>query len=268
MSPDIPSIEDKAIGRFGRAVRELRQMGLSGLVRAIRENGVGGTVDFVTRNIRYLIADRLARRWDLRHRVDTAGSVPLDALSVAGPNRAQGNECICTSPKTFDFMMRHLPENMDTYAFIDIGSGKSRTLLLASRHSFSRIVGVEFAKELVDISQRNIAAFRADWQRCRNLQMIHADAAEYSFPNAPLVVFFYNPFAQDVFRRVLRNLEESLKAHPRPCFVLYSSSNSDSIDWARPILKASPLFEELPTGQMPRFLDAIRVVRYAIFKAL
>lgn len=268
MSEDFRDIDDKSIGRFARAVRELREIGPTGLVRAIRANGVNGTLGFVARNIRYLVADKLARQWDRRYCVDTAGSIPLDLLSVVGQNGAQGNECVSTSPKTFDFMMRHLPEDLDGYTFVDIGSGKARTLMLASRYRFKSIVGVEFARELVDISHRNIAAFRADWQRCQDLRVIYADAAEYPFPQAPLAVFFYNPFAEDIFRQVLHNLEGSLKTTPRPCFVLYSSSNAGAIDWARPLLTASPLFKELPTRAMPRFLDAIRVVRYAVFKTV
>ncbi len=39
-------------------------------------------------------------------------------------------------------MMKHLPQDLSRYAFIDIGAGKSRTLLLASCYGFEKVTGV------------------------------------------------------------------------------------------------------------------------------
>ena len=98
-------IQDKSKGRLSRAVGLAREIGPMGLLRLLRENGVTRSADFVIRNVRYIIADRIVRRWDRKHNVDTAGSVQLDTLSIVGPNRDFGNECLCTSPKTFDYIM-------------------------------------------------------------------------------------------------------------------------------------------------------------------
>lgn len=260
-------IQDISRGRLARAIAAIRKLGLSGLLHLIRQHGVSGTYAFVARNIRFLIADRLARAWDARHKVDTAGSVQLGSLSIVGPNRDAGNECLCTSPKTFDFMMRYLPHPPEGHTFIDIGAGKSRTLLLASRYGFNKIIGVEFAKELVDCATANIKSFTADWQRCRNLETIWADATQYTLPDGPLVLFFYNPFSREVFEGVLANITASLRATKRDCTIVYSSSSANAIDWARPAILATGLFTEIPTAPSPSFWDAVRVVKFAVFKA-
>jgi hypothetical protein len=109
MTPDAAPVEDLSRGRVARALRAVKAHGATGMLQLLRQHGVSGSVNFVTRNIRHMVADRLARRWDARHHVDTAGSVPLGALKVVGPNRAAGNECVCTSPKTFEHMMTALP---------------------------------------------------------------------------------------------------------------------------------------------------------------
>jgi hypothetical protein len=264
---DPRQIDDVSRGRFARAARALRRLGPGGVFALARQHGVSGSYAFVARNIRFLIADRLARDWDRQHKVDTSGSVQLHSLSIAGPNRASGNECLCTSPKTFDFMMRYLPMSLAGFTFVDIGAGKSRTLLLASRYDFDRIVGVEFAKELVDYAQDNIKTFSADWQQCRNLETVWADATQYALPDSPLVLFFYNPFSRDVFEAVLRNISTSLRANKRECYIVYSSSSANAIDWARPTILQSGLFREIRTAPSPRFWDAVRVVRFAVFKA-
>jgi hypothetical protein len=260
------SLSDRSAGRLGRAIQFVRQQGILEPLRLVRRHGVVESGRFILRNVRYLFADRLARRWDRINGVDTAGSIRLDFLDVVGPNRSKGNECVCTSPKSFDFIMRSLPTDLGAYTFIDIGSGKSRTLLLASHYPFGAIIGVEFARELAAIAQRNLDKYRNPQQKCRTISVIEADAAAYEFPETPLVVYFYNPFSKDVFDIVLRNLATSLGQSPRDCFVIYGSSSHNAIDWAKPAIRTCGLFEELATPPMPLFLDAVRTIDYAVFK--
>lgn len=265
--PPTNSLQDISTGRFRRALVALRRIGFGGVVNLIRQHGIRGSLQFVIRNIRHIVADRIARRWDRKYGVDTAGTVPLGSLSIVGPNKEYGNECLCTSPKTFDFMMRSLPEDLRGYTFIDIGSGKSRTLLLASRYNFSRIIGVEFAKELVACSKQNIASFKSEWQKCRDIEVVEADATQFVFPVTPLVAFFYNPFSSEIFKEVLNNIEVSLSQNERDCFIMYGSSSHNAIDWAKPTILSGGMFEEIPSSKAPFFLDAVRTVRFAIFKA-
>jgi hypothetical protein len=260
-------IQDLSAGRMRRALRAVRELGLANVIALARQHGVRGSCAFAVNNVRHIVAHRIALEWDRRHGVDTAGSIQLDALSIIGPNQKFGNECVCTSPKSFDFMMRSLPHALAGCTFVDIGAGKSRTLLLASRYDFTKIVGVEFARELVDCSKRNIARFSTEWQRCRDVSVIETDAAQFAFPDGPLVIFFYNPFSRDVFDVVLGNIVKSLQARPRDCTIVYGSSSHNAIDWAKPAILASGCFEEQPVRAMPFYFDAVRTVRFAVFRA-
>ncbi|MGH6760529.1 MAG: class I SAM-dependent methyltransferase [Phyllobacterium sp.] len=268
--PDLnrAALRDLSAGRVGRAVRFVRERGVLEPLRLIRQHGISESAWFVARNIRHLIADRRAHAWDRQYGVDTSGSIQLDSLDVVGPNRSKGNECVCTSPKSFDFIMRNLPAELGTFTFIDIGSGKSRTLLLASHYPFAAIVGVEFARELVAIARRNIERYDSPHQKCRALCVAEGDAAAYVFPDAPLVVYFYNPFSKDLFEEVMSNLFSSLTRSPRECFVVYGSSSHNAIDWAKSSIRANGHFEELTTPPMPLFLDAVRTIDYAVFRYL
>jgi len=263
----LDSMQDLSAGRIRRALSAVRQLGPLRLLALIRQQGARKSIAFAANNIRHMIAHRLALRWDREHGVDTAGSIQLHSLTVSGPNRNYGNEAVCTSPKTFDFMMQSLPRDLSGFTFVDIGSGKSRTLLLASRYCFAQIIGVEFAKELAACARRNIASFRCTRQRCRDLSLVEADATQFTFPEAPLVLYFYNPFAQNVFDVVLGNLTASLKARQRNCYILYGSSSHNAIGWAKPAILATGMFEEITAPPMPLFLDAVRTVNYAVFRA-
>ncbi|MBK8457751.1 MAG: class I SAM-dependent methyltransferase [Phyllobacteriaceae bacterium] len=263
--PDRANVADRSSGRFTRALNALRDLGPGGVVALLRKHGLSGAWDFLRRNVRHLVADRLARRWDARFNVDTAGSIQLDALDVIGPNASKGNECVCTSPKSMDFILDQVGRDLSRHTFIDIGCGKGRTLLLASRFPFTRVIGVEFARELCAIARRNVADFIDPAQKCRAIDVIEADATTYEFPGGPLFVYFYNPFSKDLFQVVIANLEASLRANPRDCILVYGSSSHNAIGWARPAILKSGLFSETPSQPMPGFLDAVRIIDYAMF---
>lgn len=264
--PDRAKIVDRSTGRVGRALCALRELGPAGLIGLLRRHGFAGVEDFLRRNARHVVADALARRWDARFHVDTAGSIQLDSLDVIGPNAAKGNECVCTSPKTMDFILDQAADAIAGRTFIDIGCGKGRTLLLASRHPFGRVIGVEFARELCAIARANAAAFDDPARQCREIEVIEADATTYAFPDGPLFVYFYNPFSKDLFDIVIANLQDSLAANPRDCLLVYGSSSHNAIAWARPAVLSGGVFRELPAKPMPGFLDAVRTIDYAIFR--
>jgi hypothetical protein len=130
----------------------------------------------------------------------------LDALQQApGPGETTLNT-------TLDFR---------DFTFIDLGSGKGRTLLMASDHPFRRIIGVELLPSLHKIAQENLRQYKSESQKCFAVESICADATAFLVPADPLVIFLFNPFPESGMRKVVANLEQSLCAHPRPVYVLY-----------------------------------------------
>jgi SAM-dependent methyltransferase len=111
--------------------------------------------------------------------------------------------------------------NFRDFTFIDLGSGKGRTLLMASDYPFRRIVGVELLPSLHEIARQNLSQYKSDTQKCFALQSICADATAFPFPDEPLVIYLFNPFPETGMRRVFANLEQSLREHPRAVYVLY-----------------------------------------------
>ena len=115
----------------------------------------------------------------------------------------------------------------EDFTFVDLGSGKGRALLLASRRSFRSILGVELSSELHAVAELNIRNFRAPWQKCRAMEVCQGDAARRELPEMPLVLFLYHPFLAPVFRRLLGNLRRSLIRRPREAWLLYVNPACD-----------------------------------------
>ena len=48
-----------------------------------------------------------------------------------------------------------------------------------------------------------------------------SDVRDFSFPAVPLLIFMWHPFVGPVFERVMDNLKQSLRAHPREVYLVY-----------------------------------------------
>jgi SAM-dependent methyltransferase len=123
------------------------------------------------------------------------------------------------------------------FLFIDLGSGKGRTLLMASDYSFRRIVGVELLPALHEAACDNLGRYRNEAQKCIALESICADATRFPLPAEPTVFFLFNPFPESGLRRVIANLERSLREHPRKVYVLYHNPLLEQVLGESAVLK-------------------------------
>jgi SAM-dependent methyltransferase len=156
--------------------------------------------------------------YDWEHRVNTTSG------SVGWRERLLGvfhSPYQPTDAGLFAEMMVGLPIDFDRFTFIDLGSGKGRTLLMASQYPFRRIVGVELIAGLHQIALENLSIYKSDSQKCFALEAICGDAADFAFPEEPLVLYLFNPLPESGLKRVMASLQNSLSAHPRPVYVLY-----------------------------------------------
>lgn len=188
---------------------------IAALTGAVRARGVRRSAHDA---VHLVITYRARRRWealdrefDRRHGVETTGIVPLRRLRVRGPNGGLGVRYQPTSPDGFRALMRSVGPLAEELTFVDLGAGKGRAVLLASELPFRRIVGVEFAPDLVAVAGRNAERFGA----AGRVELVCSDVAEYELPDEPLLLYNYNSFAEPVMRAVLANLRRSLERSPR-----------------------------------------------------
>jgi SAM-dependent methyltransferase len=130
-----------------------------------------------------------------------------------------------TDPALFTEMMEALREaahlNFADFVFLDLGSGKGRTLLMASDYPFRKIIGLELLPALHEIANENLRKYYSESQQCFALESICADATDFPFPDEPTILYLFNPFPESGLRRTLANLERSLREHPRAVYMLY-----------------------------------------------
>jgi SAM-dependent methyltransferase len=124
-------------------------------------------------------------------------------------------------PELFREIINSLRIDFREFTFLDIGSGKGRALLLAAEYPFRRIVGVELMPELNSMAEENIRRFASQKRPCGEIRSVCEDATEFVFPAAPVVVFLFNPLPEAGLKKLLINLDTSLREYPRATYVIY-----------------------------------------------
>jgi SAM-dependent methyltransferase len=176
-----------------------------------------------TNALRALVGEMRCRLFDWRHNVHTCGKVELDHLTITSENARHGVFYDPTHPKLLFEVLSALDIPYERYAFVDLGSGKGRVLLVASEFPFLEVRGVEFARELHETACENICRYRSGSQKTHNVRSIHGDAIDFEFPASSFVLFLNNPFGPGVLMPVLRRLRETLATHPRDVIIVYAT---------------------------------------------
>jgi SAM-dependent methyltransferase len=147
-------------------------------------------------------------------------------------NFARGVRYQGCDPVACEELIRSLDIRYEDWHFVDVGCGKGRALMIAKKFPFQRVIGVEYSPKLVTAARAVTGAM-----------VFCCDAADYKFPEVPLVVFMYHPFDKSVLEKVLANLHGEV------------------------ILVYLGVGREWP-GENPRFKEVRRTKNAVIYRAL
>ncbi|MCB1734738.1 MAG: class I SAM-dependent methyltransferase [Gammaproteobacteria bacterium] len=200
------------------------------IARVLRRDGFFGTLQVIAKNLvhelhKHTPTGRAARNrvdpFDAKYGTDTWGQVEAGELNVDSEfyDLATRYEASWSGP--FHRAMSSLALSFAELTFIDLGSGKGRTLLMASDYPFKRIVGVEFSQALCDIARNNVEIYRGEAQKTDAFEVVCDDATRFPLPDGPLLIYMYHPFGDQVMRRVIENIERSAAENPRPIRIVY-----------------------------------------------
>lgn len=139
-----------------------------------------------------------------RHRVCMALQIlweRLKGVDFTTPDRMEdrhrhdGAMYYATPPKTIQALLRQARGQ----AIIDIGCGKGMVLWQASKRTpaFSKVSGVEYDQRLVDICRRNMEKLGLA------AEVTCSDAAAFQGYWDYDVFYFFNPFTEDIFTKVV-----------------------------------------------------------------
>jgi SAM-dependent methyltransferase len=190
-----------------RVVRAFRKM-----LRSVRSRGLIETARSLVRLVGARSQDRRAA-FDRDLGVDTAGFDPLWSL-VDDPDMIEGgNPYHPVDELDLERALKSLTIDPLRFDFIDVGCGKGRALLVASRFGFRRLIGVEYVPVLAEVAKENLKRLNIG-----NATVVECDARQYSFDRDPAVVFLFNPFGRSILETVV---ERMLTAAGPELYIVY-----------------------------------------------
>lgn len=164
---------------------------------------------------------RSGQRFDADHGVVTEALLFLGELDPEDVGEAieDATHYEPTPVKECTALLEAVPVLPEEWTFVDIGAGMGRVVLLASLQPFKQVIGVEVSGALCETARDNVVR----WRRanpalpCRDLRIVHADAAAFRFPQGNVLVYLYNPFGE----RTLLRLADALAARNQACYLAY-----------------------------------------------
>jgi len=206
---------------------------LRALETSLHRDGLWGTARKAPRLARYLRARLRDRRWyaewrareaaegfDRQYGTDTSAIVETFELGLTGPNADKAVRYEPAHVSDVERALAALEVDHPRTTLVDLGSGKGRTLLLASRYPFKRLVGVELAPALHAVAVENVRRWKAAG-RDGEFSLECVDATRFEPPPGDLAYYLFNPFGAPVLERVVQRLVDSLAASPREASIVY-----------------------------------------------
>jgi SAM-dependent methyltransferase len=168
------------------------------------------------------------RKYEKKLGINTHSIVNLNSLTLAGANSEQNHHYQGASYFIIFSILNKLPEDIKHSNFVDYGCGKGRALFVAEQCGFTKLTGVDIAKELIDDANAN----KLVYQKKNNQSEFHFlfnDATTFQIPENTSVFYFFNPFGIDILQKVIQNIKESLKQNPRKIYCIYLNPKYKSV---------------------------------------
>jgi hypothetical protein len=203
------------------------------ILKRIRTEGPAKTFHLMKARGRALVYALIE---DQRRGVSTSVIVKTQEPEIADPHC---HYYAATDYETFHLAMQHLPIRPGEDVFVDYGSGKGRIVMLGAELPFRRVIGVEFSRHLHLAGLENLKVARPQF-RCANVELIHADATQWTLPGDANLLFFFNPFDGEVLAKVCENIRQSIAETPRVLRIIYVRPDKffeKEIDWQQWLTK-------------------------------
>ncbi len=189
-----------------------------------------------------------AHPFDLANGTDTGALIPGEDLATGHRHDRFITAYHGVAPSLFHKLVtrwRSLSAHpIERTAFVDIGAGKGRAMLLAATMPFRRIVGVELHPALAAAARANLEQFQEKHGAPR-IRLEEADVMALRMPAGPCCVFVFNPFDLVLMDRFLDRLQRQFTGRECDLELLYANDEQRKL-----ILEEHPRFRELWRGRI------------------
>lgn len=186
--------------------------------------------------------------FDALHGTDTGALIPGEDLATGHRHDRHITAYHGTAPSLFRKLMTKWQESarwpLERTAFVDVGAGKGRAMLLAADFPFRRIVGVERHPALAAAARSNLERF-VESRDAPPMRVEEADVMRLRMPAGPCCLFLFNPFDLVLMDRFLERLTREFRGREQDLDLLYVNDEQRDL-----MLEEHPLFQEAWRGRI------------------
>jgi SAM-dependent methyltransferase len=176
-----------------------RRGGVGRLWQRLRQEGAGETLRYCRRWLLYKAHYHFSdRRYERLEAVPTARFIDGQDLDVGEAMKPHLTSYLATPRLLIQMALKAVGEPLTRFAFVDIGSGLGRALLVASEYPFRRVLGYEISPALHRGAIRNIESLQEAGRACAQAVSINGDAVAADWPSGRCVFFMFNSFDREL----------------------------------------------------------------------
>jgi hypothetical protein len=165
--------------------------------------------------------------------------------------------------RVFNWVLASLPADVREFAFIDFRAGRGRTMLLAAKRQFDRIIGFEFDGQLFDDLQMNVAQYPRSLMKCRNIDCYRGDLEGIRVPNQASVLWFSGAWRDNMIPGVMDYVRQTYKQSPRALYVVFANAGEEEV------LPNDPLFQRIEPNMSERVkLKLLSPMEFQFYRAI
>lgn len=179
---------------------------------------------YVATNWNITIAFVLLRheiRGEKKYGINTTGADELKSLKKKGIDITHATLYMPVSYQLIEEALKQIPAENKNH-FFDIGCGKGRAMCVAAHAGFNKISGVDFSKEFCNAATGNLTGTKEKFSAI-NYSVIESDAAITPIPIDVDCIFLFNPFDEEIMKKVMQHINDSIRKEPRKINVIYAN---------------------------------------------
>ena len=180
--------------------------------------------------------------FEVQHQLDTRSEVAISDLDISDADKAHADKYKPTRKRYFRKLMAHLSLPSGG-VFVDVGCGKGRVLLLASKYGFDEVVGLEISPMLTEIARKNSDLYLTQCKNCSPIRVECTNILDYNMKGSETIFFLYSPFDYEVTHQFLNSMRQSIEQCPRKIWLVIDEFRFPDLLENDPHLKLQSIYE-------------------------
>ncbi len=160
--------------------------------------------------------------FDKRYGLDTWSWIKVNDLDIEVGDKQHASHYQPTHALPLKMLFKKL-NFQDEKNIIDIGCGKGKVMIVASKFGFKEVRGVEISPMLCKISCENLNRYQKKTNQKFTWKVTETNALTYQFNDDEDVFFLFNPFNDFILETVIKNIQFSLKRRNRKIWIIYNN---------------------------------------------